>query len=300
LDLLVLAADGHEAQLAQELEQLIELGQLPDLNALTQLLAPPKGDVPQVGRSKEHELRYFLQLAGDQCKETLDELKGPLKFMGDVDSLYMDFIPDAAGIKPATASILLLNAHASLRAAMHLALSGQLVPVFMTMRGSIESALYANSMVANPALEDVWLNRDRDKRARQTCRQEFTSGKMFDYLSNAQDREFSDRIREIYDSTIDFGAHPNSRSLISSTRIEKLTTGEHALNFAYIHGIRSFELKQALVACAEIGLQVFFIALICFEKHPRLKAMNHRALELQDQVPEFIEQLGLGSGEMPE
>lgn len=46
--LLVLAADGHEAQLAQELEQLIELDQLPDLNALTQLLAPPTGDVPQV------------------------------------------------------------------------------------------------------------------------------------------------------------------------------------------------------------------------------------------------------------
>ena len=46
--LLVLAADGHEAQLAQELEQLMELEQLPDLNALTQLLAPPKGDVPQV------------------------------------------------------------------------------------------------------------------------------------------------------------------------------------------------------------------------------------------------------------
>ena len=46
--LLVLAADGHEAQLAQELEQLIELDQLPDLNALTQLLAPPKGNVPEV------------------------------------------------------------------------------------------------------------------------------------------------------------------------------------------------------------------------------------------------------------
>ena len=46
--LLVLAADGHEAQLAQELEQLIELDQLPDLGALTQLLAPPKGEIPQV------------------------------------------------------------------------------------------------------------------------------------------------------------------------------------------------------------------------------------------------------------
>jgi hypothetical protein len=36
--LLGLAADGHEAQLADELEQLIELDQLPDLIALTELL----------------------------------------------------------------------------------------------------------------------------------------------------------------------------------------------------------------------------------------------------------------------
>lgn len=46
--LLVLAADGHEAQLADELEQLIELDQLPDLHALTELLAPPRGALPQV------------------------------------------------------------------------------------------------------------------------------------------------------------------------------------------------------------------------------------------------------------
>jgi len=43
-----LAADGHEAQLADELEQLIELDQLPDLHALTRLLAPPTTDVPDV------------------------------------------------------------------------------------------------------------------------------------------------------------------------------------------------------------------------------------------------------------
>lgn len=46
--LLVLAADGHEAQLAQELQQLIELDQLPDLSALRLLLQPPSADVPSV------------------------------------------------------------------------------------------------------------------------------------------------------------------------------------------------------------------------------------------------------------
>lgn len=46
--LLVLAAEGHEAQLADELDQLIELDQLPDLRALTLLLAPPASAVPDV------------------------------------------------------------------------------------------------------------------------------------------------------------------------------------------------------------------------------------------------------------
>lgn len=46
--LLALAADGHEAQLSGELEQLVELDQLPDLHALTQLLAPPRGEVPEI------------------------------------------------------------------------------------------------------------------------------------------------------------------------------------------------------------------------------------------------------------
>ena len=46
--LLALAADGHEAQLADELEQLIELDQLPDLHALTELIAPPRSELPQV------------------------------------------------------------------------------------------------------------------------------------------------------------------------------------------------------------------------------------------------------------
>ena len=46
--LLALAAEGHEAQLADELEQLIELGQLPELQALRQLLSPRPGVLPTV------------------------------------------------------------------------------------------------------------------------------------------------------------------------------------------------------------------------------------------------------------
>jgi hypothetical protein len=244
-------------------------------------------------RPKDHELGHFLRVANDSCNTALETLKEPVRFLADVDSLYMDFIPEMGGIKPATASILLLNAHASFRAAIRLALSGQLLPVFMTLRGSVESALYANAMAIKPELQDVWLKRGSDEKGRQACRDEFTVGKMFQYLEKAHNKEFSESVRTIYDSTIDFGAHPNNHLLIRSVRIEALVTGERALDFAYIHGSGSFELRQSLVACAEIGLSVFLVALICFSKHPRLNSLNARALELQAKVPKLIEQLGL-------
>jgi hypothetical protein len=66
--LLALAADGHEAQLADELEQLIELDQLPDLNALTALLAPPARDVPDVAVELPTLADY------DELLEVIDEV----------------------------------------------------------------------------------------------------------------------------------------------------------------------------------------------------------------------------------
>jgi hypothetical protein len=39
---------GHEAQLPGEFEQLIELDALPDLEAITELLAPPATEIQQV------------------------------------------------------------------------------------------------------------------------------------------------------------------------------------------------------------------------------------------------------------
>jgi hypothetical protein len=46
--LLALAAEGHEAALALELEQLHASNELPDLDALTQQLAPRPSAIPTV------------------------------------------------------------------------------------------------------------------------------------------------------------------------------------------------------------------------------------------------------------
>lgn len=246
------------------------------------------------GSSASHELVYFIRLTNASCDEALGKLQGPLSFLGEVDLLYMDFIKAVGGIKSPTAGILLLNAHASLRAGIRLALSGQLLPVFMTLRGSIESSLYANAIVVEPHLQKVWLDRNKDKTSKEVCRSAFSINKMFRSIERAQEREFAERLKDVYEATIDFGAHPNSHSLLQSTHIKELDGGKHAVNFAYIHGLDSFELRQSLVACADVGVVVFFVALICFHKHPHVSDLNDRALELQDKLPSFVKSLGLG------
>jgi hypothetical protein len=80
--------------------------------------------------------------------------------------------------------------------------------------------------------------------------------------------------------------------LLSSVRIEQVSAGDHALDFAYIHGTGSFELRQSLLACAETGLIIFYIALIAFPGHPASEALNTRALAFQDRLANFVEMLG--------
>lgn len=240
-------------------------------------------------------LSYFFETAAKTSAETIEVHKGPLRYIEEIDLLFMEFIPGAGCIKPPTAAVLIMNGHSSYRAAIGLALSGQLLPTYMTLRGSIESVLYANATVVRPELQDVWLNRDRDEESRQLCRNEFTIGSMFRYLTQAHEKPFSDGLKEAYQSTIDFGAHPNSHSLLASTRIEEVGERNHSLEFAYVHGAYSFELRQSLVACAEIGIMVFMVALICCESHPRLKELNQRTLDLEATRPDFIKDLGLNA-----
>jgi hypothetical protein len=237
----------------------------------------------------------YLRQANRLCDDSLAALKDQLALPRAIDALFMDFLLDIGRAMPATAGVLLLNAHCTTRAAAGLAMSGQLLTVFMALRGSIESALYANAMVVQPNLEPIWLQRDRSVEARRACRDQFSAAKVFKLLAAAHDEEFADRARDAYEATIDFGAHPNSRSLLQSIHIEELQSGDYSLRFAYLHSVDSFEVRQALVAWAETVLIVMYISFIACQRHPRMKQINAQALDLQSQLPSFVESLGLGS-----
>jgi hypothetical protein len=245
------------------------------------------------------ELARFMNVADEACAEAYALWHGPMKHIEELDSLFVEFAPLLAKATPPTSAILILNAHASLRAAIRLALSGQLVPAFMALRGGLESALYANAMVVDNSLESIWLHRDKDVQSKNACRNTFTVKNVLGMLASAQDQDFSDRVKEAYDATIDFGAHPNSRSLVASIHLEETATQQVAVTYGYIHGAKSKPLRQSLLACAEVGLQIFFIAMICMQHLVDVPELNARANVLLDALPKVAAELGAVADEAP-
>lgn len=252
-----------------------------------------RGDKSTRSRSDESDLLSYLEIAMRATSQSYENHKKNIKYFIDIDSLFVDLIPYATKIEPPTAAVLLVNSHAVYRSAIQLSLAGQIIPVFMALRGAIESALYANAMVMKPELQDIWLNRGKDEESRKICRQEFQFGKVLKYLEDAQDKEFSQSVNDAYQNTIDFGAHPNSRTLLNSIHIEDMDDGKQLLQFAYIHSSDSFELCQSLIACAEVGVTIFFILLIAAGEQEGLKELNHKALDIHNTIPDLIKVLGL-------
>jgi len=242
------------------------------------------------------KLVYFLQLAQATLNEAISASKAEMQYLNDIDRLFMDFLPNMGSMKPSHSGLLVLNSHASLRAASGLCLSGQLLPAYMSIRGGIESMLYANAMVRNPALKDVWLSRHDGVEQKEMCIRQFSIRKMFNYLAETSGEEFCQWLREDYEGTIDFGAHPNCLSIMRSMRIQTLDSGGKFAEFAYIHGYRDPATRQAMAACADVQLKLIRVALDCCPKHPQLPELNQRWYELDRFMPQFIRQLGFELG----
>lgn len=232
----------------------------------------------------------FLKVAEDNTTETIDALPQAFEFIEQIDLLVREFISEAGDISPPLAGALLLNAHASFRAAFRLTLSGQLPPVFMALRGALESALYGNAVIQNRELQDIWLKRHSDQEGRNRCKNAFSIKKLLGYLTNAQGAEFTALIKDQYEACIDFGGHPNSRSVMSHLKLEELENSV-TLEFAYLHGYKSAELRQSIIACAEIGISIINIALSLSKETTARTEIAKRAETLQHSIPDLIDQL---------
>lgn len=116
--------------------------------------------------------------------------------------------------------ILLVRAHAAILAAARLAMAGQTVEGQVLLRAGIEQAWYALHIAKDPdpyTRAEVWLRRHESDEATARSRQEF-SIRNVRTTHEAVDVESARMLHSLYETLIDFGAHPNQRGVLGAIR----------------------------------------------------------------------------------
>lgn len=96
--------------------------------------------------------------------------------------------------------------------AVRLSCSGQLTETWALLRACLENSLYAFYILGNPKLAKVWSERHKSETHKKQCRDAFTIKNIWSALE-AKSRSIAKEAKDFYDRTIDWGAHPNERSL---------------------------------------------------------------------------------------
>jgi len=96
------------------------------------------------------------------------------------------------------------------------------------MRSCLEYAGYALLIFDDPHLEQVFVDRHIGDASRKTQRRKFEIPKIVTKIA-CFDQKLSKIFKEMYDSRIDFGGHPNPRAMLGAMNLEK-SEGEQLIS----------------------------------------------------------------------
>lgn len=182
-----------------------------------------------------------------------------------------------------TAGFLALNSYVMLLAAVRQALSGHIVPVFPILRTALESSCYAYLIATDNSKALIWLNRHKSQSELDKCRNTFTVNKTVNGLKEISS-EMAEYVKAHYDACIDFGAHPNEKSIFNHlTKIDSPNDRFDAWELTAVYGPNSWYVNYTLLACVEVGQAIAFLIAASSENHPLI---NERQAVFQNWMDE--------------
>ena len=191
-------------------------------------------------------------------------LKGEFERLRVIDSAFVAVFDQWLDPENTLVAPLAIRAHSAFRAAAQLSLAGQLPEAYMVMRGCIEHALYGNYIDLHRDAWNVWSKRGDDEAARKLCVRTFSGRNLFDSL-RARDHRLGEIAGQLYERTIDFGAHPNELGVGSTMDFEERPDGGISFAYTYLSG-DGMPLRLCLKSLAQTGLIVLDILCLIFPK----------------------------------
>lgn len=152
-----------------------------------------------------------------------------------------------------------MNAYQIFLAAFRMALSGHPAAVFPLLRTALENAAYSYLIQKNPQLQEIWLQRHQGETQKKACREAFTFKKAISSIEGKAP-DIHKLAIDSYESSIDYGAHPNIKGVLSHINFEDQPNDQFiALKHTSLYSSGHIETIRGLCACLDFGLVIIGI-----------------------------------------
>jgi hypothetical protein len=171
-------------------------------------------------------------------------------------------------------SIFSRRAQSAFFASVGLSLGGQVAELYASLRLCLEQSLYALHLTGDPERVRVFLNRHESKAARNAVKKEFSHSAVTRTLIS-KDEPLAKRVSELYERAIDFGAHPNEKSVSATTAIDN-DGPRRRITVSYVMSGDSPAYQVGVLTTLQVGVAALGILAMVFPERFALLGLEER------------------------
>lgn len=177
--------------------------------------------------------------------------KEEFKTLRKIDDCFFRILDKPINPRPWFPFQFIHRSHSAFRAACGMIMAGQLQESNAMLRLSLETAAYGYYVSTDQLIAEAWLQRHDGLDQLKDFKRKFQHVTVRE-LIKANAGKLGQIFEELYERTIDYGAHPNERGFSMNSKIEE---NADAVNFLqiYLHG-DGLLMDFAIKSCAQVGV----------------------------------------------
>lgn len=222
-------------------------------------------------------LSKFIEMAWHNVFASFVNFKGFYIRLEKIDAAFRSAIENLTNTRDWFPGFFLLRAHSAYLGAVRLALSAQVGEAYMVLRGCLENALYGFFFWKNPQKSRLWYERHDSIMKKKEGRREFQIKTMLQTLKKEDPKE-GKIAEQLYEWCIDYGAHPNERS-ISGVMDKIEESGNIDFKINYLLGGK-LPARACLKTTGQIGVSALMIFQLIFRTRFELIGLSNDLKQL--------------------
>lgn len=245
----------------------------------------------QQGDFGSDELTKRISDAWHNIRATWSQHKHIVHLLSSINDLFMKYVEVFSKLSKETniessPAAFLARAYGCYLAAVRISSSGQFAEAFVMFRACIENALYGYYIKEHPKRGNIWAERHESKEAEKLVRKNFHLVDIFNFLIT-QEPKVGPYIKDMYEKSIDFGAHPNVYSIgcnLQYIEDEQKTVMNIFNNDAYF-------LRCCLLSNARFGLGCLSVFRLIYPKQLRNRGVPEELGRLFSRLNELSQKI---------